>query len=299
MKMSINFVKVQIGDLHERAARNIVDPVVGKFSAIAVNGPETARVRFQQLLDYATEQELDVFWWYCPGYWNVLDLPAHCNIRSVWSDAPRDWTYFGLEEARNRTVQRAINLLSDFPDMAGILIDYIRYPWGIIGQRPDLFTADQIMETVEALYAAMQANHPGKLLIGNVATAPAYIRYGQAWPDWMDDGIVDGVNVRCYVLPSDLPEALAGIPNFGSKKQGVCMAPGGTEKIRPLTGEEVNEWLETADEFGFPVVSAFDFTRMDGYWQYIPRLPAGEPPPSTTRRFRIVGGYLELEEIVD
>jgi hypothetical protein len=271
----INFAKVQLSTFRTLEPAQILAPLVGKFNHVAISGADTDPPRFAALVQAAAELDVGVLWWACPGYWNVMNLPKTLSIKAAWPDAPRDWPNFSLQEVRSRTVA----YISDFANhnsFAGVLLDYIRYPWGPIRQRPDLFSADDITATVQQIRQALDT---GKILVANVGAN--YEPVGQQWPDWLSYDIVDEVSIRCYVGPQDLPAILQQVATDPTGK-GICVAPGGTNNLAALDAEQVTALLVAARDRGFPHVSVFDWKHAtDGnYWPCFPNLPPVEQPPA-------------------
>lgn len=286
------FIKIQRNDLRNRSPQTIVSKVRGKFTHIAVNGAEPMPDRFAALAAYAKSQGLGVLWWFCPGYWNVMDLPALYDIKSVWSNVPRSWPNFAMQDVKSHTVRHMLDMLAFHTIIDGVLVDYMRYPPDIIKQRPGLFSADDIIDTVERLRMAQQLHYPSLSFVGNVGRDHGSRRKGQNWDEWLRRGLVDGVSIRCYLEPHRLADELANnvtVVDLG--RQSLCYAPGGYSGHDPLSQAQINEYIRIAGDAGYTDgLSVFDWQHVEAEnrWHMIPDItPEPDPPDLPT----IAGTY--------
>lgn len=309
--MNFNFIKVQRNDLRNRTPQTIVGPILGKFSHIAINGAEPMPDKFATLLAHAKSQGLGVLWWFCPGYWNVLDLAVRYDIKSIWSSAPRSWPNFSMQFVRERAVEHMLNVLAAHPGIDGVLLDYMRYPPDIIKQRPNLFSADDITETVTVLRAAQRQAYPNVDFIGNVGRDHGSRRKGQNWVDWLGRYLVDSVNVRCYLEPYRLANELANnVAVVDLERQSICYAPGGyghppDSGHPPLTQAQINQYIQIANDAGYtgnPDVFDWQHVEATNRWDMIPDLTTGpeppDPPGPDTGLYRFEGAGFAFEGIL-
>ncbi len=298
--MNFNFIKVQYNDLANWPAHVIVDPVKGKATHIAAVGVESVPGKFAALLDYAKSEGLGFFWWFTPGYWNRMGLKEQYDIKFVWPNAPRSWPNFALQYVQDYTVRHMLNVLAAYP-VDGVLVDYLRYPPDIIAKHPDLFSANDITDTLEALRAAQKQHYPDLHFIGNVGRDHGSKRKGQNWDDWLRRDLVDSVNVRCYLEPHRLAAQLANnVTVVDLERQSICYAPGGYSGHDPLTQAQINQYIQIANDAGYTGdLDVFDWQHVEATnrWDMIPDLTTGpEPPdppdPPTPGRYRLEGNFI-------
>jgi hypothetical protein len=273
----INFAKVQLSTLRTIAPTEILAPLEGRFTHVAISGADAEPALFRSLVQEATTRNIKVLWWACPGYWNVMRLPERLSIKAAWPEAPRDWPNFSLEEVRTRTFQYIADF-ANHTDFAGVLLDYIRYPWGPIAQKPDLFSPNDITTTVRNIRDALEIS---KILVANVG--PNYIPVGQHWPTWLQQNLVHSVNVRCYVHPDHLPTTLETLPTAQGHRQDICIAPAGTQKLEPLSPAQLTLMLDIAARYTKSHVSVFDWRAVTAadYWHLFRPLPEPKKPVFT------------------
>lgn len=291
----MNFLKVQYNDLANRLAPVIVGPVLGKFTHIAAVGVESVPGKFAALLDHAKSEGLGFLWWFTPGYWNRMSLKEQYDIKFVWPNAPRSWPYFALQDVKDHTVRHMLNVLASHPGIDGVLVDYLRYPPDIIAKHPDLFSADDIIDTLAELRVAQRQHFPDLHFIGNVGRDHGSKRKGQYWDDWLRRDLIDSVNVRCYLEPHRLATQLANnVAVVDIERQSICYAPGGYSGHDPLTQVQINQYIQIASDAGYTGdLDVFDWQHVEatGRWDMIPELQDPPDPPDPPDPTTIAGTY--------
>lgn len=216
-------------------------------------------------------------------------------------------------EARAWVVGLAEELVRTFrPD--GLLLDYLRYPnrpmrldpraearlrERLAAEPPERhaaltqrFREDEITELARDLRRALRAIRPD-LPLSIYSWGPHVTsghRVAQPWPRWLDDDLIDGVNISGYCYPANygdryldvLRDRLAGASalNRGRKNPGtltLCLglrtSHGAIERA-----EAVRPYLETARSLGIDGVTVFTWSSLDPLLDALVRDRVFDPP---------------------
>ncbi len=114
-----------------------------------------------------------------------------------------------LPQVREHLLTVIGDLLSGYPELDGLHLDYIRYPSSLAGHHPEALVrfagrenqnqdwnqwrAQQVTECVEAVRALTDTLRPQLILSAAVIAEPdkAFTFYAQDWPDWLRRNLID------------------------------------------------------------------------------------------------------------
>ena len=220
----------------------IVDAVAGNFDAVAFStSQEHERVisKLKSAIELAKERGLYVYLWLKPGQWKwwhpdlTASWPADWNLKSWVPDVAtcekydKDFPDFSKAEVRDWITEHLVIETRKYlaSGIDGVLYDHTRWPskaWIVPKQ---VVTAEDVTklarQTSEAMrsiglniLASPQNGRVMKLpaglpLGGNI---PRYQIFGQDWPTWLREKIIDLAYVMSYGGPGSLPGAWEGVP---------------------------------------------------------------------------------------
>ncbi len=169
-----------------------------------------------------TKLPLDHFY-YKHGDWITTDLSG---IRMPLTSAEGYFVDPGIEEVRKYTLNFISDLLLNYPQLAGLHLDYIRYPGEDYGYHPQamevfeqslrpntygnrmVWKEEILTAFVKDIYQRVKELNP-KLELSAAVVADkvkARAKYSQNWQDWLDQGIIDRVYLMAYTKDDKLLE---------------------------------------------------------------------------------------------
>jgi uncharacterized lipoprotein YddW (UPF0748 family) len=197
----------------------------------------------------------------------------------------------GIPEVQDYVINVLSDLVSGYPELDGLHLDYIRYPnttWGYhptsVGRYEEHrivhgFTSwndwrkQQITGFVDRMYRQAKAINPNLIVSAAVFAnyRDAVDSYAQAWKDWLDMGIIDFVYPMLYHVDwNEFNYHLDVIGKMGHKNRSVIgirawdanggsLRPGNTRAFSGYTLPDVINRVERIREHDFAGVALFSY----------------------------------------
>jgi len=199
--------------------------------------------------------------------WQVIgDSSVWKNVEtynSNWEFSFEDWngaTQIGFDLGNPDVIKAALDstqeLLGEYPEIAGIHYDYIRYPG--TSYTPTEYTAEQVTNVVSL---AREITEGYEFTVA--ATMLKFNRAANArqdWPLWLDTGLIDRALVMNYSSLEEetdsYPQLLADLVPFAKDVVG-----SGIQLTKPGSIENIGIEIEMTKQFGLDV-AIFSLTEM-------------------------------------
>jgi len=225
----------------------------------------------------------------------------------------RQFGYFldpGVPEVQDYLLNVFSNLVSGYPELDGLHLDYIRYPEGNLGYHPVsvlryqeycrnqaeiTFNEWRIMQVsgfVEKVHNRIKEIAPGLKLSAAVFSdiAEANVAYAQDWPDWLRRGIIDQVYPMAYNLKYESHKSqLERMKLLGKDEQIIIGHRAWDDKGRSLANlnggyynlRDLAKRIDLARELGFGGVAMFSYAglKTGNAWPKLKEMSFPEPVP--------------------
>lgn len=195
----------------------------------------------------------------------------------------------GIKEVRDYTLNFINDILLNYPKLAGLHLDYIRYPGENYGYHPkamEVFNKSNIPNTysrrmlwkeaivtklVKDIYNRVKELNPSlELSVAVVADkVKARSRYSQNWQEWLDEGIVDRVYMMAYTIDDKVLREQLADPELEAFKDklvvGLRAWSAGKKKYKAT---DIVSKINVSREMGFNDIGMFSYGGImeNSYW---------------------------------
>ncbi len=186
----------------------------------------------------------------------------------------------GIPEVREYTLNVINDLLLNYPQLAGLHLDYIRYPGEDYGYHPlamkefgdEFYTSSygSRMLWKEAVITRFVADvyHRVKELNPRLELSAAVIadkvkgraKYSQNWQEWLDEGIIDRVYLMAYTKEDSVLDTQLSDPDLASHKDKIVVglrAWDDGKTIYPV--QQISSKIHVSRTKGFNHIALFSY----------------------------------------
>ena len=195
-----------------------------------------------------------------------------------------------LDPALPEVREYLINVFSDIVtnyDIAGIQMDYMRYPDSIYGWNSysralndsltdfdfSAWKQGKISSFVNYAYITLKNIKPEIEISAAVIsdTAKALNSYSQDWVDWLDNNYIDRVYVMAYNTSTrSFTNLISKLNGFNQHKK-MTIVVRGWQEIRPYSASKINDKLKVLKKYNFDCVGFYNYSglRDNNYLPFI------------------------------
>lgn len=200
-------MKLQGSDITNHSIKYLVDRLVGRATRV-VTSYGAAEAKQIELYQELRRRGIETYYWARSGRtWS--GMPAGYNANNSIPGYTQDWLDMSQEAAREaRLVVDKGNTTfltdADPPALDGVFLDYIRWMYEDPTNFPSYCTSGAIDAHVQ-LYKGWCDEDELILLVDVKNGTPdggagVYEKFGQMWPDWLDNGWVPAVSIMSYAI---------------------------------------------------------------------------------------------------
>ena len=195
----------------------------------------------------------------------------------------------GIKEVRDYTLNLISDILLNYPQLAGLHLDYIRYPGEYYGYHPEamkifeeslapntygyrmLWKESVITNLVKDIYRRVKELNPRlELSVSVVADkVKARSQYSQNWQEWLDQGIVDRVYLMAYTKEDKILEMQLADPELEPFKSKIVVGlRAWSDANKKYNSSEIVSKINVSRTSGFNNIGLFSYGGIieNNYW---------------------------------
>lgn len=266
----------------------------------------------EYLLAQAKEYDIDVHAWitvlivtpqdltrlpdnhlyYLNNDWITTDLAEE---RMPLSSAEGYFVDPGIKEVRDYTLNFISDLLLNYPQLAGLHLDYIRYPGEYYGFNPQamksfneslipnsygsrmLWKESVLKNFVKDIYLRVKELNPRLELSAAVVAdkVKARSRYSQNWQEWLEEGIIDKVYTMAYTEDDKVLERQLSDPELEPFKDKIVVGlKAWSDRNKSYKSSELISKINISRAKGFENIGLFSYSGImnNNYWADLRKL---------------------------
>lgn len=212
----------------------------------------------------------------------------------------------GIPETEEYTLDFLSDIVLNYPDLAGIQLDYVRYPREDFGYHPQameqfhltgrencheermLWKEEVIFNLVKNINSRVKSLNPNLELSTAVVAdrVKARSRYSQNWLEWLEKGIVDKVYMMAYTQDDRVLESQITDVELQPYKEKIVVGLRAWSDNRKYLAQGITSKIELCRGNGYPDIALFSYGGImeSNYWQSLKSfftLKMDSPPNNT------------------